>query len=66
MCSLKSLFCGSQFVETCSYYQQLLAEGVFDLSFVGVDVEECRILKRLVLLDLTKAKWVERYKGLKV
>ncbi|XP_039122695.1 GATA transcription factor 26-like [Dioscorea cayenensis subsp. rotundata] len=63
--SLKSLFCGSQFVETCSYYQQLLAEGVFDLSFVGVDVEECRILKRLVLLDLTKAKWVERYKGLK-
>ncbi|KAJ0970673.1 hypothetical protein J5N97_018632 [Dioscorea zingiberensis] len=63
--SLKSLFCGSQFVETCSYYQQLLMEGVFDLSLMGVDVEECRILKRLVLLDLTKSKWVERHKELK-
>ncbi|KAM0934231.1 putative transcription factor C2C2-GATA family [Dioscorea sansibarensis] len=62
--SLESMFSSSQFVENFSYYQQLLREGVFDLSLVGVKVDDCRTLKRLVLLNLNKTKWVENRKEL--
>ncbi|KAJ0961822.1 hypothetical protein J5N97_029650 [Dioscorea zingiberensis] len=62
--SFESMFCSSQFMETFSYYHQLLLEGVFDLSLEGVKVEECRTLKRLVLLNSNKTKWVENHKEL--
>ncbi|PKA50292.1 GATA transcription factor 26 [Apostasia shenzhenica] len=63
--SLKSMFSSTQLVESLSYFQQLLQEGIFDLSFCQMHVEECRNLKRLVLLNLTKSRWVEHYKQLK-
>ncbi|XP_073111725.1 GATA transcription factor 27-like isoform X2 [Elaeis guineensis] len=63
--SLKSMFSSPQFVESLSHFQQLLQEGIFDLSFSGANVEECRTLRKLVLLNLTKFKWVEYYKHLK-
>ncbi|XP_073002293.1 GATA transcription factor 26 [Typha latifolia] len=63
--SLRSMFSASQFVETLSYFQNLLREGIFGLSFSGANAEECRTLKRLLLVNLTKSKWVECYKQLK-
>ncbi|XP_039142067.1 LOW QUALITY PROTEIN: GATA transcription factor 26-like [Dioscorea cayenensis subsp. rotundata] len=62
--SLEKMFSSSQFIENFSYYQQLLSEGVFDLSLLGVKADECRTLKRLVLLNLNKTKWVENRKEL--
>ncbi|KAG0473018.1 hypothetical protein HPP92_014494 [Vanilla planifolia] len=63
--SLRSLFSSTQFLENLSYFQQLLEDGIFYLSFCQINVEECRTLKRLVLLNLTQSKWVEHYKELK-
>ncbi|XP_058084800.1 GATA transcription factor 27-like [Magnolia sinica] len=63
--SLESMFDAPQFVETLTSFQQLLLEGAFDLSFPGVNAEECRVLKRLALANSTKSKWVEQYKFLK-
>ncbi|KAJ4955061.1 hypothetical protein NE237_011844 [Protea cynaroides] len=63
--SLKSMFDSPQFKENISSFQQLLAEGVFDLSFSGVNTEDCKTLKRLVLVNFTKSKWVEQYNLLK-
>ncbi|XP_020093922.1 GATA transcription factor 26 isoform X2 [Ananas comosus] len=63
--SLRNMFGASQFVESLSCFQKLLREGVFTLSFSGANAEECRILKRLVLVNLTKSKWVEYYQPLK-
>ncbi|XP_043725758.1 GATA transcription factor 26-like [Telopea speciosissima] len=63
--SLKSMFDSPQFKENLSSFQQLLAEGVFDLSFSGVKSEDCKTLKRLVLVSLAKSKWVEQYNLLK-
>ncbi|XP_077235170.1 GATA transcription factor 26-like isoform X2 [Tasmannia lanceolata] len=63
--SLKSMFDSPQFLEASCSFQQLLLEGIFDLSFSGVKSEECLTLKRLALLNLTKSKWVEQYNRLK-
>ncbi|KAJ4952576.1 hypothetical protein NE237_029408 [Protea cynaroides] len=63
--SLKNMFDSPQFKENLSSLQQLLAEGVFDLSFSGVNSEDCKTLKRLVLVNLAKSKWVEQYNLLK-
>ncbi|WOL10492.1 GATA transcription factor 26-like isoform X2 [Canna indica] len=63
--SLKRMFVSPQFLETLSYFQQLLQEGVFDLSLPGVNVEECRTLKRLALLNSTNLKWLECYQKIK-
>ncbi|OVA11301.1 zinc finger protein [Macleaya cordata] len=63
--SLKSMFSSAQFAENLSSFQQLLAEGVFDLSFSGMNTEECKTLKKLALVNLTKSKWVEHYNLLK-
>ncbi|XP_077244847.1 GATA transcription factor 27-like [Tasmannia lanceolata] len=63
--SLTSMFESPQFLEALSSFQQLLLEGIFDLSYSGVKAEECRTLKRLALLNLTKSKWVEHYNRLK-
>lgn len=63
--SLKSMFDSVQFMENLSFFQQLLAEGVFDVSFSGMINEDCKTLKKLALCHLTKSKWVERYNFLK-
>ena len=66
MCSLKVMFNSSQFKENLTYFQQLLGEGVFDISLLGAKPEDCKTLKRLALSNLSKSKWVEHYNFLKV
>lgn len=63
--SLKSMFFSPQFLEDLHCFQQLLLEGIFDLSLSGVDAKECKNLKNLVLYNTEKAQWVEQYKRLK-
>ncbi|KAL1354421.1 GATA transcription factor 26-like isoform X2 [Arachis hypogaea] len=63
--SLKVMFNSSQFKENLTYFQQLLGEGVFDISFLGAKPEDCKTLKRLALSNLSKSKWVEHYSYLK-
>ncbi|XP_015085711.1 GATA transcription factor 26-like isoform X1 [Solanum pennellii] len=63
--SLRSVFESSQFEENLCSFQKLLAEGVFDNSFPGVTLEDCRNLKRFILCYLTKSKWVQQYNLLK-
>ncbi|EEF31151.1 GATA transcription factor 26 [Ricinus communis] len=63
--SIKSMFDSPQFKENISCYQQLLAEGVFDISFSEAKAEDCNTLKRLTLSNLSKSKWVEHYTQLK-
>lgn len=60
------MFDSFQFKENFSYFQQLLGEGVFDISLVGAKPEACKTLKRLALSNLSKSKWVECYNSLKV
>ncbi|KAK8943387.1 GATA transcription factor 26 [Platanthera guangdongensis] len=64
-CSLKSMFSSPQFLECLSHFQQLLQEGIFDLSTLRMSVEECRTLKRLVLLNFIESRWVLHYKEIK-
>ncbi|CAN6486830.1 unnamed protein product [Victoria cruziana] len=59
--SLKKMFDSPSFRETLDAYQRLLSDGVFDLSFSGENIEACKTLKRLLLLEATKARWVELY-----
>lgn len=66
VCSLKSMFDSPYFKENLTSFQQLLSEGVFDVSFLGTKIEDCKTLKRLVLYNSSKSKWVERYHQLKV
>ncbi|KAI4315201.1 hypothetical protein L6164_028035 [Bauhinia variegata] len=63
--SIKSMFNSSQFKENLTYFQQLLMEGVFDISLLGAKPEDCKTLKRLALSNLSKSKWVEHYNLLK-
>ncbi|XP_020688053.2 GATA transcription factor 26 [Dendrobium catenatum] len=63
--SLKIMFSSYQFLESFSHFKQLLQEGLFDLTFLQMSVEECSTLKRLVLLNLTQSRWVQLYKQLK-
>ncbi|XP_039060384.1 GATA transcription factor 26-like isoform X1 [Hibiscus syriacus] len=63
--SLKSMFESPQFKDNLCYFQQLLEEGVFDISVPGMKAEDCKTLKRLALFNLTKSLWVERRNGLK-
>ncbi|XP_074583079.1 GATA transcription factor 27-like [Curcuma longa] len=63
--SLKAMFSSSQFLETFSYFQLLLREGVFDLSLSEANAEECKTLKRLVLRNCKRVEWSEFYQKLK-
>ncbi|XWS38647.1 hypothetical protein CRYUN_Cryun19dG0148700 [Craigia yunnanensis] len=63
--SLKSMFESPQFKENLCNFQQLLEEGVFNISVPGVKAEDCKTLKRLALFNLTKSHWVERRHVLK-
>ena len=60
------MFDSPYFKESLTSFQQLLREGVFDASFLGTMIEDCTTLKRLVLCNSSKSKWVERYHQLKV
>ncbi|KAI3861036.1 hypothetical protein MKW98_003825 [Papaver atlanticum] len=57
--SLRSMFSSVQFATDLSSFQKLLAGGVFDLTFSGMSTEECKMLKKLALVNSTKSKWVE-------
>ncbi|KAM5573102.1 GATA transcription factor 26 [Rosa sericea] len=59
--SLRNMFDSPQFRENLTSFQQLLAEGVFDISLPGAKTEDCKTLKRLALSNSSKSKWVERY-----
>ncbi|CAO2837869.1 unnamed protein product [Amaranthus hypochondriacus] len=63
--SLGSMFTSMHFKENLSSFQQLLADGVFDSYFSGVQAEECEVFKRLALTNMAKCKWVEYYNMLK-
>uniref|UniRef100_A0A7N0VGS5 GATA transcription factor n=1 Tax=Kalanchoe fedtschenkoi TaxID=63787 RepID=A0A7N0VGS5_KALFE len=63
--SLITMFDSAHFVENLSSFQQLLAEGVFDITLSGVKAEDCKTLRRFALSNLTKSKWVEHYNLLK-
>jgi hypothetical protein len=63
--SLNVMFDSSQFKENLTYFQQLLVEGVFDISLSGAKPEDCKTLKRYALSNLSKSKWVEHYHFLK-
>ncbi|KAI4377933.1 hypothetical protein MLD38_015486 [Melastoma candidum] len=63
--SVRSLFTSSQFLESTTSFQHLLAEGVFDSSSIGEKGEDRKILERLVLFNLTKCKWIEHYNQVK-
>jgi hypothetical protein len=60
------MFDSPQFKENLISFQQLLAEGVFDISFSGAKSEDCKTLKRLALSNSSKCEWVESYHLLKV
>ncbi|XP_039025285.1 GATA transcription factor 26-like [Hibiscus syriacus] len=62
---LKSMFESPQFKDNLCYFQQLLKEGVFDISVPGVKAEDCKTLKRVALFNLTKSHWVESCHELK-
>ncbi|XP_039022617.1 GATA transcription factor 26-like isoform X2 [Hibiscus syriacus] len=64
--SLESMFESPQFKDNLCYFQQLLEEGVFNISVPGVKAEDCKTLKRLALFNLTKSQWVERSHVLKL
>ncbi|KAK4489176.1 hypothetical protein RD792_004970, partial [Penstemon davidsonii] len=66
LCSIKSMFDSPQFKENLLSFQKLLADGAFDNSFSRVSTDDCRILKKLLLCNFTKSKWVEQYKIFKV
>ncbi|CAL5187692.1 unnamed protein product [Lathyrus oleraceus] len=63
--SLKVMFESSQFKENLTYFQQLLAEGVFDISLSGAKPEDCKTLIRYALSNLSKSKWAEHYHHIK-
>ncbi|KAL4384311.1 hypothetical protein GQ457_15G010850 [Hibiscus cannabinus] len=57
--SLECMFESPQFKDNLCYFQQLLEEGIFNLSVPGVKTEDCKTLKRFALYNLTKSQWVE-------
>ncbi|KAI3453455.1 hypothetical protein Pfo_010118 [Paulownia fortunei] len=63
--SLRSMFDSPQFKENLLSFQKLLADGLFDNSLSGLKTEDCRVLKKFLLCNLTKSKWVEQYKTFK-
>ncbi|CAA0838079.1 GATA transcription factor 26 [Striga hermonthica] len=60
--SLRSMFDSSQFKENLSSFQKLLADGLFDNTLSGLTTEDCRAVRKLVLCNSSKSKWVEQYK----
>ncbi|KAG2315306.1 hypothetical protein Bca52824_018428 [Brassica carinata] len=64
--SLRMMFESAQFKENFSLFQQLVADGVFEMpSSSGGKLEEIRAFKKLALSDLNKSRLVEGYNHLK-
>lgn len=63
--SLRSMFDGAAFLENLSSFQHLLAEGLFDASLSVAKEEDYKTLRRLVLSDSIKCKWVEHFHQVK-
>ncbi|CAN8231627.1 unnamed protein product [Cochlearia groenlandica] len=62
--SLRMMFESGQFKENFSLFQQLVADGVFELSSSsssGTKLEDIRTLKKLALSDFKKSHLVESY-----
>ncbi|KAL8539895.1 hypothetical protein ACS0TY_001483 [Phlomoides rotata] len=59
--SLKSMFDGAELNMNLLSFQKLLTEGVFDNSSHTFNTEDCKTLRKLILCDFTKSKWVEQY-----
>jgi hypothetical protein len=62
--SLRTMFSSVQFADAIHSYQRLLGEGILDPS-ISLD-EEWDAIRRLVLTNLTKRKWLDCYKQRKV
>ncbi|KAL6579065.1 hypothetical protein OROMI_009281 [Orobanche minor] len=62
---LRCMFDSPQFKENLLSFQKLLEDGLFDNTKYGLKTEDCRVLRRLVLCNLTKLKWMEQYEILK-
>ncbi|EOA18557.1 hypothetical protein CARUB_v10007115mg [Capsella rubella] len=64
--SLRMMFESAQFKDNFSLLQQLIADGVFDMSSSsGAKLEDSRAFKKLALTDLNKSRLVESYYLLK-
>ncbi|XP_010434646.1 PREDICTED: GATA transcription factor 26-like isoform X2 [Camelina sativa] len=64
--SLGMMFESAQFKDNFSLFQQLIADGVFDMSSSsGAKPEDIRTFKKLALTDFNKSRLVESYYLLK-
>uniref|UniRef100_A0A1J3GK46 GATA transcription factor 26 n=1 Tax=Noccaea caerulescens TaxID=107243 RepID=A0A1J3GK46_NOCCA len=64
--SLRVMFESAQFKENFSLFQQLIADGVFEMpSSSGAKLEDMRTFKKLALSDFNKSRLVESYNLLK-
>ncbi|KAG7547163.1 Zinc finger GATA-type [Arabidopsis suecica] len=64
--SLRMMFESAQFKDNFSLFQQLIADGVFDVSSSsGAKLEDIRTFKKLALTDFNKSRLVESYNLLK-
>ncbi|KAL1200618.1 GATA transcription factor 26 [Cardamine amara subsp. amara] len=60
--SLRMMFESAQFKDNFSLFQQLIADGVFDMSSSsGAKLEDIRKFKKLALSDFNKSRLVESY-----
>ncbi|KAL7111328.1 hypothetical protein ACP275_05G080700 [Erythranthe tilingii] len=59
---IRSILESPEFKENLLSFQKLLSDGLFDNSFSGLNTEQdCKLLKKLVLSNFTKSKWIEQY-----
>lgn len=65
-CSLRSLFSSAQFKETINRFQKLVKEELFNPSLSGINPEEWKFLRRLILNNSAKSEWVHSYEQIKV
>lgn len=65
-CSLRSLFSSSQFIEALNRFQKLVKEGLFNFSLSGVNLEDWKSLRRLLLNNSVKSEWAHSYEQIKV
>ncbi|KAL9264482.1 GATA transcription factor 26-like protein [Drosera capensis] len=63
--SLASFFTSPHLKDNISSFKQLLSEGFFDTSVARVSTEDSKTLKKLILSNSSKFKWVEKYSMLK-
>lgn len=63
------MFESAQFKENFTFFQKLIAQGVFEMPSTttsGAKLEDKRSLKKLALSDFRKSRLVESYNLLKV